>query len=83
MTIIAGHPWSITWGFTLWGAKAALAMGWDPATSAFWTGGFQEAALARPLLADTVSVTNSGIMVGAFVAASLAGKAAPRSSLPV
>ena len=58
-------------------------MGWDPVTSAFWTGGFQEAALARPLLADTVSVTNSGIMVGAFVAASLAGKAAPRSSLPV
>jgi uncharacterized protein len=80
--LIAGHPWSITWGFTLWGAKAAVAMGWDPATSAFWTGGFQEAALVRPLLADVVSVMNIGIMGGAFVAASLAGKISPRSSLP-
>ena len=81
--LIAGHPWSITWGFTLWGAKAAVAMGWNPATSAFWTGGFQEVALARPLLADTVSVMNIGIILGAFIAASLAGKIAPRSTLSV
>ena len=24
--LIAGHPWTITWGFTLWGAKAAAAL---------------------------------------------------------
>ena len=41
--LIAGHPWTITWAFTLWGAKTAAALGWDPATSAFWTSGFQEA----------------------------------------
>ena len=72
--VVAGHPWSITWGFTLWAAKTALLLGWDPATSPFWTGGFQQAALARPLLADTTSVMNIGIVAGAMTAAALAGK---------
>jgi len=31
--LIAGHPWSITWAFALWTAKAAMAFGWDPHTS--------------------------------------------------
>ncbi len=80
--MIAGHPWSITWAFSLWVAKAAAALGWDPASSAFWTGGFQTRALARPILADTTSVMNIGIILGAFVAATLAGKFAPRAKLP-
>jgi len=80
--LIAGHPWSITWGFTLWGAKAAMLMGWDPATSAFWTGGFQEAALAAPILTDNVSITNIGILLGAFLAAALAGKISPQFKVP-
>ncbi len=80
--MIAGHPWSITWAFSLWVAKAAAALGWDPATSSFWTGGFQARALARPILADTTSVMNVGIILGAFVAATLAGKFAPRAKLP-
>jgi len=75
--LIAGHPWSITWAFALWTAKAAMAFGWDPHTSAFWTGGFQEQALRGPLLADVTSVMNFGIMLGAFLSAALAGKIAP------
>jgi uncharacterized protein len=31
--LVAGHPWSVTWGFTLWGAKAAAASGWDATSS--------------------------------------------------
>ncbi|MCW5700898.1 MAG: YeeE/YedE family protein, partial [Rhodospirillales bacterium] len=54
--LVAGHPWSITWAFALWTAKAAAAMGWDPATSPFWLGAFQQSALQRPILADTVSI---------------------------
>ena len=77
--LIAGHPWSITWAFALWAAKGALALGWDPSTSPFWNGGFQRAALARPILSDVTSVMNIGIMLGAFVAASFAGKAAPKA----
>lgn len=71
--LVAGHPWSITWGFTLWAGKAAVALGWDPATSPFWSGSFAQRALARPLLADTTSVMNIGIVIGALAAAALAG----------
>ena len=28
--VVAGHPWTITWGFTLWGAKAAGGGGLGP-----------------------------------------------------
>lgn len=72
--LIAGHPWSITWGFTLWAAKVAVLLGWDPSTSPFWGGAFARGALARPVLADTTSLMNVGIVVGALAAAALAGK---------
>lgn len=75
--LLAGHPWTITWAFTLWGAKAARAIGWDPATSGFWTGGFQERALNAPVLSDTTSLMNLGIVLGALAAAALAGRLKP------
>ena len=81
--LIAGHPWSVTWGFTLWGAKAAVLLGWDPATAPFWVGGFQERALGRPVLADTTSVMNIGIVVGALAAAAVAGKVRPSARIPL
>jgi uncharacterized protein len=81
--LVAGHPWSITWAFTLWGAKAAVAFGWDPATSVFWADGFPRAALARPVLEDVTSVMNIGIVCGAFMAASLAGKVLPNVRVPL
>lgn len=76
---IAGHPWSITWAFALWAAKAAVALGWEPATNGFWADGFPARALARPLLHDTTSVMNVGIMLGAMMAASAAGRLAEMS----
>ena len=75
--LIAGHPWSITWAFTLWGAKAATAVGWDAASSGFWSGGFPGRALAGPVFADVTSIMNIGIVIGALVAASLAGRVSP------
>jgi uncharacterized membrane protein YedE/YeeE len=80
--IVAGHPWSITWAFALWVAKAGVALGWDLATSAFWSGSFQQAALAKPVLADTVSVMNIGILLGAFSAAALAGRLTFKAAVP-
>jgi uncharacterized membrane protein YedE/YeeE len=77
--LIAGHPWSITWAFTLWAAKAAVALGLDLSASQFWSGGFAGGALLRPILADVTSVMNIGIVIGAFAAASLAGKVAPKT----
>lgn len=79
--VVAGHPWSITWGFTLWGAKAASALGWEPQSSAFWSAGFPAAALSRGVLEDTTSVMNIGIVAGAMLAASLAGRFGPRGGV--
>ncbi len=80
--LVAGHPWSITWAFALWTAKVAVALGWDPAINPFWSGGFQRAALEGPVLADTVTVMNLGLLLGALVAASLAGRVAPSVRIP-
>ncbi len=80
---LAGHPWSITWGFTLWAAKVAAAVGWEPSASAFWTSPFQRAALENSLFADVTSVMNFGILLGALSAAALAGRFAPTLRLPL
>ncbi len=72
--LVAGHPWSITWAFALWVAKFGAVLGWDPATSAFWSGDFQQGALGRSVLHDTTSIMNIGIIAGATLAASLAGR---------
>lgn len=76
--LVAGHPWSITWAFTLWGAKSAAALGWAVRDNGFWQGDFQSAALAAPVLEDTTSLMDLGIMLGAACAAALAGRFAPR-----
>lgn len=69
--VVAGHPWSIMWGYTLWGAKAAMALGWEPATSAFWNSGAQRDALAGGLLDDTTSLMDLAIIVGAAISAAM------------
>ena len=28
--LVAGHPWTVTWAFTLWAAEVAQALGWKP-----------------------------------------------------
>jgi len=72
--VVAGHPWSITWGLTLWAAKLAQGLGWAPETSAFWADGFPARALALPVWHDTTSVMNAAIITGAGLAAALAGR---------
>jgi hypothetical protein len=81
--LIAGHAWSITWGFTLWGAKLAAALGWDPATSDFWSGGFPARALERGLFGDVTSIMDIGIMLGALTAAGLGSRFAPTLRIPL
>lgn len=80
--VTAGHPWSITWGFTLWGAKAAQALGWQASSSGFWQGEFQSEALAGGVLEDTTSLMNLAIMLGAMCAASLSGRFEPIWDFP-
>jgi len=79
---LSGHPWTITWAFTLWGAKAATLVGWSPVGDWFWTGGFTERSLAAGLLRDETTVMDIGIIVGALTAAALAGRFAPSFRIP-
>jgi uncharacterized membrane protein YedE/YeeE len=81
--VLSGHPWSITWAFTLWGAKAAQLVGWDPTGTWFWSGGFTEYALNNNILVDETSVMDIGIVLGALVAAGLAGKYRPGFRIPL
>jgi uncharacterized protein len=79
---LAGHPWGITWAFALWGAKLARFAGWSPDSSEFWSQDWPRAALDAPLLADTVSVMDFGLILGAALAAALAGRFAPGWRIP-
>lgn len=81
--VVAGHPWSITFAFGLWGAKAIQALGVPVETWTFWTWPGPAKALSGSVLADTTSVMNFGILLGAALAAALAGKFAPKAKLPL
>lgn len=75
--LVAGHPWSITFAFGLWGAKLWTAFGGDVSQWLYWTQGYPAQALQQSVLMDTVSVMDFGIILGALLAASLAGRFAP------
>jgi uncharacterized membrane protein YedE/YeeE len=67
--IAGGHPWSVTFGYTLWGAKIASALGFDFSHSAFWQWPGPKHALAESVLSDTSSLTDFGMLFGAMAAA--------------
>ncbi|MHC8492630.1 YeeE/YedE family protein [Thalassospira sp. SM2505] len=81
--LIAGHPWSITFGFGLWGAKIAQGIGIPVETWEFWNWAGPAKALGNSVLEDNTSVMNFGIVIGAAFAAALAGKFAPKVSVPM
>lgn len=80
--LLAGHPWSVTFGFGLWGAKTISALGVPVETWQFWTWPGPARALSNSVLADVTSVMNFGIILGAALAAGLAGKFAPKAVVP-
>lgn len=80
--VVAGHPWSVTYGFGLWGAKIAQAVGVPISSWEFWTWPSQAKALNSSVLEDVTSVMDFGIMLGAALAAGLAGKFAPKVAVP-
>lgn len=79
--LIAGHPWSITFAFGLWGTKLWQALGGDVGSWSYWSAGYPAQALGRSVLADTTSLMDFGIVLGAVLAAALAGKFAPDEKL--
>jgi len=73
MLNIAGHPWSVTFAFGLWGAKIADFIGIDVASWAFWNFNYPKIALKNSIFADHTSISNIGVILGAVIASSLAG----------
>lgn len=64
---IAGQPWGVVYGFGLWAAKGATALGlFDPAQNAFWSDPGHAQRLSQTLLLDITSITNIGILAGAL-----------------
>ena len=80
--LLAGRPWGITWGYTLWGAKIADAAGLDVSDWTFWQWPFPARMLGTGIEQDVTSVMNIGIVIGAALAASLAGRFAPLMRIP-
>ncbi|MFA6265664.1 MAG: YeeE/YedE thiosulfate transporter family protein [Pseudolabrys sp.] len=64
-----GHPWSVTFGYTVWGAKIFQALGFDFSQAAFWQWPGPKHALAESVLSDTSSLTDFGMLFGAMAAA--------------
>jgi len=77
--VVAGQPWGVVYGFGLWAAKAANAVGlFDPAGHAFWGQAGNLQALEQTVFLDVTSITNIGIMAGAlWIAARRPARSAP------
>ncbi|MEA3319349.1 MAG: YeeE/YedE family protein [Bacillota bacterium] len=78
---VRGNPWGITSAFALWGGKALMLVGIDVSGWGYFTGANGE-ALTQTVLADSTSVMNFGIILGAFIAASAQGTFKPKKIKP-
>lgn len=72
--LASGEPWGITMGLTLWGAKALQAFGLNLSGFEFWASGWQRQALDGPILTHASSLSDIGLLLGAFLAALLLGQ---------
>jgi uncharacterized membrane protein YedE/YeeE len=70
---VSNHPWGVTFGFTLWGAKIASAAGLPIETFAFWTWPGPKRALAHSVFSDTSSLMDFAMIIGAGLTAALTG----------
>ena len=79
---LAGRPWGVTSALAVWAAKTASFAGIDVASWSYWQQPANAKALSESLWFDITSMMNFGIMLGALLAAGLAGKFAPNFNIP-
>ena len=79
--ILSGWPWGVTSAFALWGSKIAMLVGFSPSHWAYWQG--QDNALTASIFTDPTSIMDFGIILGALLAAILAGKFNPALTIPL
>ncbi len=80
---LAGRPWGITSAFALWGAKVLDSLGVQVSSWVFWQAPANAKALASPVWQDITTVMDLGIVLGALLAAGLAGRFAPSLKIPL
>ena len=81
--LISGRPWGVTSAFALWGAKFLTFIGLDVTAWDYWARSGSLASLNASVFADITSVMNFGIILGALLAAGLAGNFAPSLRIPL
>ena len=81
MLQVAGHPWSVTFAFGLWGAKIASFLGVEVSSWTYWQLEYPSTALENSVLADPTTVSNIGIILGALIGSALSGKITKFSSV--
>ncbi|MGY9049683.1 YeeE/YedE [Puniceibacterium antarcticum] len=67
--VVAGQPWGVVYGLGLWAAKGAVSLGADLSGSPFWSAAGSVERLNTSLLTDYTSLTNFGMIAGAFCVA--------------
>jgi uncharacterized protein len=79
---LSGRPWGITSALALWGSKVLAALGVNVAAWPYWQLAPNAAALRASVLSDITSVMDFGIILGALLAAGMAGRFAPVWRVP-
>lgn len=72
--LVAGRPWGITSAFALLAAKAFGALGGSPGAWAYWRIPANAQALRTSVWADVTTVMDLGAILGALLAAAVAGR---------
>ncbi|WP_337970169.1 YeeE/YedE family protein [Virgibacillus salexigens] len=67
-----GAPWGITSAFALWGSKVAQFFGVDVTSWGYWQGANAQ-VLESSIFADSTTVLNLGVILGAFLASAAGG----------
>lgn len=76
--VVAGQAWGVVYGLGLWGAKLASVAGMDVMQSAFWSAPVNGERLQQSILTDVTSLTNIGLILGAYLVMRWRGRPDPQ-----